>query len=58
MSGGRSDSSSCEGHVIGGRKFCLPVVKPADMVITSNVMVLPDTVPFDCYGEDCLGTLV
>ena len=39
-------------------RLCLPVVKPGDMQVSSNVMVLPDTVPFDCYGADCLGSLV
>ena len=54
----RNDTSSCAEHRIEGRELCLPVVKPGDMQVSSNVMVLPDTVPFDCYGADCLGSLV
>ena len=45
----RNDTSSCAEHRIEGRELCLPVVKPGDMQVSSNVMVLPDTVPFDCY---------
>jgi PhoPQ-activated pathogenicity-related protein len=50
--------SSCEEHVIGGRKHCLPVTSPGDFVVSSNVMVLPDYSPYDCSGEDCLGTIL
>ena len=49
------DADGCEMHVIGGRKHCLPVVHPGDMMISTQVLIVPDYRPFTCYGEQCLG---
>ncbi|GMH85664.1 hypothetical protein TrVE_jg6362 [Triparma verrucosa] len=43
-----------EGEVEG----FLPKVEPGDLRLSSQVMVLPDYVPYDCYGEECAGDIL
>ena len=49
------EQESCEMHVIGDRKHCLPVVQAGDMMISTQVLIVPDYRPFTCYGEQCQG---
>jgi PhoPQ-activated pathogenicity-related protein len=49
---------SCKLHEIAGRKHCLPVVANGDLMMSSQVMILPDYLPASCSGEECLGELL
>lgn len=49
------DADSCEMHLVGGRKSCLPVLKPGDMTVATPVVIVPDLLPFSCSGEECQG---
>jgi PhoPQ-activated pathogenicity-related protein len=50
-----TESDGCQAHLIGSRKTCLPVVFPGDIMLATQVMVLPDTKPYSCKGEECQG---
>ena len=43
---------------LGDRRVCVPVVSVGDMMLASQVVIVPDYRPHQCYGEQCTGTLL
>ena len=48
-----------ERDCIGNRAgVCIPITRPGDMTLTTQVAIVPDYLPFQCTGSGCTGTLL